>query len=323
MSPGDIPRYDNAFLQGLQEQGYILPGEVPHYDEPFWKGLIKRGSFEGKKIRIEIRATAEDFPKRVPALAEELVRLNVDLLFSATYPEAEAARQAVQRANKTIPIVFGPQNDPVGGGLIDSLARPGGNVTGLLLTDPELEAKRLEVLLETFPRLSRVAFLGDSKSVPPKLIVKVMEAMRAAARAKSVRLDMLDVRRTQELNGAFAQITSGRAQAIMVANTPVLLGARHRIVAFAAQRRLPAMYGDALFVEAGGLMFYGSPYVDLLRRTAAIVAKILNGIKPNDIPVEQPTEFKLLINLKTAQALGVRIPESILLRAETVDQSGP
>ena len=149
------------------------------------------------------------------------------------------------------------------------------------------------------------------------------EALHAAARAKGVRLDIVDVRRPEELKGAFAQITSGRAQGIMVMITPVFVAARHRIVAFAAQRRLPAMYGDALFVEAGGLMFYGSPYVDLERRAAAIVAKILDGTSPSDIPVEQARDFKLLINSKTAKALGATIPQSILLRAETVDTLEP
>ena len=319
LSPGDIPRLDNAFLQELQELGYILPGEIHRYDEAFWKALVKRGSFEGKKIHIEIRATGERFPERAPALAAELVGLNVDLLFTATPPEADAARQAVQRAGKAIPIVFGPLPDPVGAGLVASLARPGGNITGLMLGEPELEAKRLEVLKETFPRLSRVAYLNDPTYLPPELSVRMKEAVHAAARAKGVQLDIVHVQRPEELNGAFAQITARRAQAIMVQMNPVLLAARHRIVAFAAQHhRLPAMYGDALFVEAGGLMFYGSPFADWYGHSAAVVARILKGAKPADIPVEQPTRFKLLINSKTAKALGVTIPESILLRAEQI-----
>jgi len=323
MSPGDIPRYDNAFLQGLQEQGYILPGEIPRYDDAFWRGLVKRGSFNGRKIRIEIRASAERYPERAPELAAELVRLNLDLLFVATPPEAQAAREAVRRANKTIPIVFGPQIDPVGGGLVASLARPGGNITGLALSDPELEAKRLEILKETFPRLSRVAYLRDPSFYPPPLSLRATQAVQSAARAMGLQLEIVEVRSLKELDGAFAQIARGRAEAIMVMSGPLLIPAHHRVIDFAATRRLPAMYWEALFVEAGGLMFYGNPFADWYGHSAAVVAKILKGAKPADIPVEQPTHFKLLINSKTAKALGITIPQSILLRAETVDTLEP
>ena len=300
-----------------------MPGEIPRYDDALWKGLVKRGSFEGKKIRIEIRATAERFPERAPALAAELVRLNVDFLFAATPPEAQAAREAVQRANKTTPIVFGPQIDPVGGGLVASLARPGGNITGLALSDPELEAKRLEILKETFPRLSRVAYLRDPSFYLPPLSLRATRAVQSAARAMGLQLEIVEVRSPEELDGAFAQIARVRAEAIMVTPGPLIVPARHRIVDFAAKRRLPAMYGEALFVEAGGLMFYGTPFADWYGHSAAVVAKILKGAKPADIPVEQPTRFKLLINSKTAKALGITIPESILLRADRVDTVEP
>jgi putative ABC transport system substrate-binding protein len=323
MSPGDIPRYDNAFLRGLQEQGYILPDEIPRYDDALWRDLVKRRSFTGQKIRIEIRATAERSRQRAPQLAAELVRLNVDLIFVATPTEAQAARQAVDRANKTIPIVFGPQYDPVGGRLVASLARPGGNITGLMLSDPELEAKRLEILKETLPRRSRVAYLRDPSFYPPPLSLRATRAVQAAARAMGLQLEIVEVRSLEELDGALAQIARGRAEAMLVLGGPLLLPARHRVIDFAATRRLPAMYSEALFVEAGGLMFYGTPFAEWYGHSAAVVAKILKGAKPADIPVEQPRYFKLLINSKTAVALGVTIPQSILLRAEKVDTLEP
>ena len=323
MSPGDIPRYDSAFLRGLQQQGYIFPGEVPRYDEAFWRGLTTQGFFEGKRIRIEIRATAERYPERVPAFAAELVNLNVDVLFAATPAEAKAAQQAVQRSGKSIPIVFGPGPDPVGAGLVASLARPGGNITGLLLGDPEFEAKRLEILKETFPNTSRVAYLRNPSFFPLAMNQRTMQAVQAAAKAKGIRLHVVEVRMLEELDGAFARILRGRPDAIMVSAGPVLLTARRSTVEFAAKHRLPAMYSEALFVDAGGLMFYGSPYAEWSARAAAIVAKILKGTKPADIPVEQPRDFKLLINSKSAKMLRSKIPESILLRAEMIETLEP
>jgi ABC transporter substrate binding protein len=160
ISPGDVPPYDNAFLQGLQDQGYIVPGEIPRYDDVFWRGLLKRGYFAGQKIRIEVRATNGDF-ERAPELTAELVRLNVDVIFAIPALLAKAAQQAVQNANKTTPIVFGPEYDPVGIGLVASLARPGGKMTGLALTDPEFEVKRLQILKEAFPRISSAAYLTN------------------------------------------------------------------------------------------------------------------------------------------------------------------
>lgn len=319
MSPGDIPRYDNAFLQGLEKQGYILPGEIRRYDDAFWHGLVKRGSFGGKKIRIEVRASVDRFPERVPALAAELVDLDVDVLFASTPPEALAARDAVKRANKTIPIVFGPHPDPVGAGLVASLARPGAGITGLVLSAPELEAKRLEVFVETFPRLTRVAYLHEGTFYPPAMSLRAKEVVQAAARTMGLQLEVFEVYRPEELEAAFSQIARTRAEGIMSMGGPLLLAARRPTVDFVAKRRLPAMYSEALFVEAGGLMFYGNPYADWYGHAASMVAKILKGTKATDIPVEQPTDFKLLINLSTAKALGVTIPRSVLLRAEAVD----
>jgi putative ABC transport system substrate-binding protein len=316
LSPGDLPYLGNAFLQGLQDQGYIAPGEIPHYDAAFWRGLVQRGSFKGQRIRIEIRATDGHF-ERAPELAADLVRLDVDLIAAFSSLCIKAAREAVQRANKPIPIVFGPERDPVGEGLVASLARPGGNMTGLATPDPEFDAKRLEVLKETFPRLSKVAYLTDPVW-HPGYFLRAKPAVEAAARAMGLRLETIEVRTPEDLEGAFKRIVARRAEAILVMVNSLLLPQRHRIVAFAAKRRLPALYGEAMFVEAGGLMFYGSPFVDLERRSAAVVAKILKGAKPADIPVEQPMQFKLIINLKTAKALGLTIPQSVLLRADEV-----
>jgi putative ABC transport system substrate-binding protein len=226
MSPGDIPRYDNAFLQGLQEQGLILPDEMPRYDNASWLALLKRGRFEGKKLRMEIRATIEDFPNRVPPIATELVRRNVDLLFAASALEAAGARDAVRRAGKSTPVVFGPTIDPVGGGLVESLGRPGGNVTGLLLNDLELDAKRLEILTEAFPTVSRVVYLHEPSSFPPALSTRTKSAVIEAAQARGVRVEILEVRRSTEVPSALAQATAVSAQALMVMIAPILLSAR-------------------------------------------------------------------------------------------------
>ena len=320
MSPGDIARYDNAFLHELEKQGYILPGEIPRYDDAFWHGLVKRGFFSGRRIRIEIRASVDGFPARVPDLAAELVGLDVDVLFVATPPEALAAREAVKRVKKTIPIVFGPHSDPIGAGLVASLARPGGSITGLVLSAPELlEVKRLEVFVETFPRLSRVAYLHDGTFYPPAISLKAKQAVQAAARTSGLELEIFEVHKVEEIEGVLSRIARTRAEGIMLSQGPLLVTARRQTVDFIARRRLPAMYGDALYVEAGGLMFYGNPFADWYGHAASIVAKILNGSKATDIPVEQPTDFKLLINLSTAKALGITIPQSVLVRAEAVN----
>lgn len=316
MSPGDVPHYDNAFLQGLQDQGYILPGEIPRYDAASWQGLLKQGYFEGKKIRIEIRATDGHF-ERAPELAAELVGLNVNVIYATPSLLVKAAQEAVRKANKPIPIVFAPEFDPVGLGLVTSLARPGGNTTGLALLDPEFDAKLLEILKETFPGLSRVAYLTNPAWYQDYFL-RSKPAMEAAARAMRIRLEPFEVKTPEDLEGAFAEIARGRIEAIVLPQTPLLLTERHRIRDFAAKHRLPAIYGDALFVEEGGLMFYGASLVNQTRRSAALVAKILRGAKPADMPVEQPTTYQLIINLKTARALGLTIPNEILSRADQV-----
>ncbi len=316
LSPGTVPHYDNAFLQGLQDQGYILPGEIPRYDAGSWQGLLKQGYFEGQRIRIEIRATGEHF-ERAPELAAELVSLNVDVIYAIPAPLVKAAQDAVRKAKKAIPIVFGSEFDPVGIGFVSSLARPGGNTTGLALPDPEFDAKQLEILKETFPWLSRVAYLTNPAWYSDYFL-RSTPAMEAAARAMSIQLRSLEVNTPEDLEKAFTKIARGHIQAIMVPRTPLLLSNRDRIRDFVAKRRLPTIYGDALFVEEGGLMSYGASLADQKRRSAALVAKILRGAKPADIPVEQPTTYKLVINLKTARALGLTIPNEILFRADQV-----
>ena len=316
ISPGDMPRYDNAYLQGLQDQGYIVPGEIPRYDEASWRSLLKRGYFVGQKIRIELRATDGHF-ERAQELTAEFVRLDVDVIFAVPGVLAKAAQRAVRNANKTTPIVFGPEYDPVGSGFVESLARPGGNMTGLAFHDAEFEAKRLQLLKEAFPRISSVAYLINPKWYP-EYFRKSRAEIKTAALELGIRLETIEVDTPSDLKDAFAEIARRRTDAIVVSGSPPFYTERQRILDFAAKRGLPASYGDAIFVEDGGLMFYGMPITDLKRHAAAIVAKILKGANPGDIPVEQPTTFKLIINLKTAKALGVTIPKSIVLRADEV-----
>jgi putative tryptophan/tyrosine transport system substrate-binding protein len=307
LSPGDIPPYDNAFLEGLEDQGYILPGEIPHYDAASWKGLLKRGYFEGKRIRIDFRATGQHF-ERAPELAAELIGLNVDVIFAVPTLLVKATQDAARKATRPIPIVFALVFDPVGFGFVSSLARPGGNLTGVANVDPEFYAKQLEILNETFPRLSRVAFLTNP-FWEPDYVQRSKIAVEHAALGKSIRLETLQANTIKDLEDVFAEITRRRIQAIVLPQSPLLYANRARIIDFAAKHRLPAIYGDALLVEEGGLMFYGSSIQDQKRRSAALVARILRGTKPADIPVEQPTTYKLVINLKTARALGLAIPQ--------------
>ncbi len=321
MSPGDIPQYDNAFLQGLEKQGFILPGEIPQYDEALWHGLVKKGYFEGRNIRIDIRATADRFPERAPEFAADLVREGVDVLFVATPPEAQAAAQAVRQSSKRIPIVFGPVVDPVGAGLVQSFARPGGDITGLAYYDSELVGKQLELLKDAFPKLSKVAYLHEPLVLPPAHSATMKDVIRSVARAKRIRLTIFEVRTPVELEKALSEIARSRPRGIVVMHGPLLVASRQRIIGFASKQKLPAMYGGAIFVEDGGLMFYGTPFSELYGRAASVVAKVLRGAKPSDIPVEQPYEYKLLVNWQTAKNLPVMISEQIQLIAQRIDTS--
>ena len=278
-------RYD-SFRQGLRELGYI----------------------EGKNIFIEIRY-AEGKQDRLSDFATELVKLKVNVIVTGTRPGVLAAKNATS----TIPIVFWAVADPVRAGLVSSLARPGGNITGLSILETELFGKRLELLKETFPKITRVAYFRDATSQGTGSV----EMQAAAARALGLQLQSLDVRSVKDFDGAFEAVLKERAQALTTAATPVISTNQQRIVAFAAKNRLPALYPYSEFIEAGGLMFYGVSFSDLFRRAATYVDKILKR-QPADLPVEQPTKFEFVINLITAKQIGVTIPPNVLVRANKV-----
>jgi putative ABC transport system substrate-binding protein len=250
-------------------------------------------------------------PDRLPSLAAELVRREVDVVVTG----GEAAIQAARAATRTIPIVMGASNDPVGAGLVESLARPGGNITGSTILAPELSRKRLGLLRETGPGVVRVAVLSDPTSPGTG---RDLEETQSAARALGFRLQVWTVRAPRDLDEAFAGMTRDRAEALMTLADPVFTALRVRIVRLAAANRLPSIYYWKDFVDAGGLMSYAPSLQGLYRRAATYVDKNLKGAKPADLPVEQPTKFELVINLKTAKALDLTIPPAVLARADEV-----
>ena len=279
----------------------------------FREGLREHGHIEGQTITIEWRF-ADGSRERLPDLAAELVRLKVDVIFTETTPAARAATQATT----TIPIVFNPISDPVGEGFVANLARPGGNVTGLTQVSRELSGKRLELLTGAVPRVTRVGVLSHS-GVPSERSVRVMlEETEAAARTLGVQLRHLEVQGPRDLDRTFAAISREKVGALMVLPSPMFFSERRLIVDLATKNRLPAMFFLREFAEAGGLMSYGPNFPELWRRAATYVDKILKGAKPADLPVEQPTKFELVINLKTAKALGLTIPQSVLVRADQI-----
>ncbi len=286
------------------------PGTLRIWDG-FLEGLRQLGYVEGQNIVIE-RRFSEGRYERLPALAAELVRLKVDVIVAAAITADEA-----KRATSTIPIVMTNHGDPVGSGLVASLARPGGNVTGLSGQSPDLVGKQLQLLKEAVPRLSRVAVL--SNPTHPGHPTSLREA-GVAARSLKVRLQILEARVPTEFAGAFSAATKESAGALLVLGDPMFFGERTRIVELAAESPLPLMGIQAEYAEAGGLLAYGIDQRDSFRRAATYVDKILKGAKPGDLPVEQPTKFELVINLKTAKALGLTIPQSLLLRADEVIQ---
>jgi putative ABC transport system substrate-binding protein len=278
--------------------------------EAFRQGLRELGHIEGKNIVIEWRY-AEGKPARLPALATELVRLKVDVIVTSGGTMTRAAKEATG----VIPIVMAQDSDPVASGFIASLAHPGGNITGLSALSPELSGKRLELLKEIVPKLSRVAILGISTSPGYGQSKKETEL---AARAFGVRLQYLDVLAQKDIEAAFRAAGKERADAVLVLPSTVFSSHRLQIVDLAVKSRLPAIYLMAEWVEDGGLMSYGVSFTDLFRRAAIYVDKILKGAKPSDLPVEQPTKFELVINLKTAKQIGLTIPQSVLYRADRV-----
>jgi putative tryptophan/tyrosine transport system substrate-binding protein len=295
--------------------GYLSPGSSSdparlRRFEAFRQGLRELGYVEGQTIALESR-WAEGRYDQYPALTADLVRVQVDVIVAV----GGAATQAAQHATRTIPIVMSVVIDPVGSGLVPSLARPGGNVTGLSLMTSDLVGKQFEVLKEVVPEVSRVALLWNPAN--PGSAPQLREA-EVAARALGIRLQTLEAREPQEIDRAFAAMTREQAGALVVLADAIFINQRRQIAELAAERRLPAVYVALEHAEAGGLMAYSANLLDLERRAATFVDKILKGAKPGDLPVEQPTTFELVINLKTAQALGLTIPPSLLFQATEV-----
>jgi putative ABC transport system substrate-binding protein len=278
--------------------------------ETFLQGLRELGYEEGKNIVIEWRSGEGRFD-RLAALAAELIRLKVDIIVTAGPADTRAAREATS----TIPIVMTFDNDPVGNGFIASLARPGGNITGLSTLAPELSSKQLELLKEIVPKSSRVAILGNSTNPGNALALKEIEA---AAKAFGLKLQYLDILDPKAIETAFRTASKSGVEAILVLGIPLLNSERKQLVELAVKNRLPAIYYTGDLVEAGGLMTYGVNRNDLARRAATYVDKILKGAKPAELPVEQPKKFELIINLKAAKQIGLTIPPNVLARADKV-----
>lgn len=301
--PGNLPRV-----------GVLLPwsptsGVSLSFLKAFNQGLQELRYVEGQNLAIEHRY-AEGVSERFSELAAELVRLNVDIIVTTAGPPSRASKLATN----TIPIVFTQVTDPVAEGLVASLARPGGNITGLSQVGPELAGKRLELLKESFPKISRIAILRTPGS---RSSVAQFKETQLAAKTMGVQLQSLEVRSFNELDGTFAA-TSGRADALIVFQSALINTHRMRIVTLAAKSRLPTMFAERTHVESGGLMSYAPSFFDLQRRAATYVDKILKGAKPAELPVEQPTKFELVINLKTAKQIGLAIPPHVLARADRV-----
>ena len=303
-APAKVPRIGYLSPRSLAETAPLL--------ESFRQGLRELGSVEGQTIAIEYRF-AEGRPERLPALAAELVRLKVDVIVTAASPAPEAAKQATS----TIPIVFTVSADPVAVGLVASLARPGGNITGLANMAPDVVGKQLELLKEVVPKVSRVAVLRNPNNPGQSVVLREAEG---AARTLGLQLHIVPARTPTEIETAFAAMRSQRAGGVLVVRDGLFLAQRTQIATLAAKSRLPAVYSFRDQVEAGGLMAYGANSPQMYRRAATYVDKILKGAKPADLPVEQPTKFEFVINLKTANALGLKIPQSLLGRADEVIQ---
>jgi len=278
--------------------------------EAFRQGLRDFGYVEGKNIIIEWRSAEGKFD-RLPALAAELVRLKVDVIVTAGPIPTRAAKEVTS----TIPIIMTQDPDPVGNGFVASLARPGGNITGLSTLAPELSGKQLELLKEIIPKLTRVAVFGTSTRAGNAQALKEIEL---AAGAFKVKLQYLDVLDPKDIETAFQAATKGRAEAVLVLQSAVFFSQRTQIAELAIKSRLPAIYYTTEFVEAGGLMSYATSYTDLFRRAATYVDKILKGRTPSDLPVEQPMKFEFVVNLKAAKQIGLTIPPNVLVRANKV-----
>jgi putative tryptophan/tyrosine transport system substrate-binding protein len=286
------------------------PSAVSARAEAFRQGLHDLGHVEGQDIAIEYRY-AEGKLDRFPALAAELVRLKVDVILTGT----SAGTRSAKEATATIPIVMAQDGDPVGNGFVASLARPGGNITGLSSLAPEISGKRLELLKEIGPKFSRVAVFGNS-AIPGT--AQSLKESELAAGAFGVHLQYLDVRNPKDIETAFSAASKGRADAVLVLASPVFNIQRKQIIDLAVKNRLPVIYYAPEWVQDGGLMSYGVSYTDLYRRAATYVDKILKGTKPADLPVEQPKKFEFIINLNAAKQIGLAIPPNVLARADKV-----
>src|SRR5262245_14245292 len=300
--PTKVPRI--GFLNAL------FPTTNPARMEAFRQGLRDGGYVEGKNIIIEFRY-AERKVDRLPTLAAELVRLKVDVIVTSASQETRAAKEATN----TIPIVMTNEGDPVETGFVASLARPGGNITGLSTFSPELSGKRLELLKEIVPKLSRVAVLGSSTNPGNADTLRELEV---AAQELKVKLQYLDILNPNDIETAFRAAGEERAGAVILLSNSILTSQRRQIIDLAVKSRLPVSYVRPEFVESGGLMTYGVSLIDNFRRAATYVDKILKGAKPADLPVEQPTKFELIINLKAAKQIGLTIPPNVLARADRV-----
>jgi putative ABC transport system substrate-binding protein len=289
----------------------VSPEPSAHLYQAFLQGLDDFGYVEGKNVRVEPR-WAEGKTKRLPELAAELVALKVDLIVSTG---GTVTAHAAKRATQNIPIVFTAGGDVVKLGLIASLARPGGNLTGLSLLTTELNSKRLELLKETIPTLRRAGIVGNPAN--PNYAIHVNET-RAAAKQLGLQVHVLEARQKNDIESVFSTLAEKRVGALLVLSDPMLNANRQRIADLAIETRLPAIYEFREFVEAGGLMSYGTDIVAVYRRLGIYVDKIIKGTKPSELPVELPTNFEMIVNLKTAKQIGLTIPPNVLARADRV-----
>ena len=302
---GNLPRIAFLALNDPESARQVLGA--------FRQGMRERGWVDGQNVVMELRF-AEGKAERLPAIVAALINNKIDIIVATSSATTKVAKDAT----KTIPIVMATSADALSEGFVVNLAHPGGNVTGMTyFAGPEIVGKQLELLKTAIPFAARIAVLTNPTSgAHPAFILQ----SRIAARASEVQLEVSEVRSPDQLDAAFAAMSGGRAEALLVASDSLFYGQRRRIVELAARGKLPAMYSQKEFVDAGGLISYGANLPDMYRRSAAHVDKILKGAKPGDIPVEQPTKFELVINLKAARSLGLSIPSSLLLRADEVIQ---
>jgi putative ABC transport system substrate-binding protein len=293
--------------------GYLSPQSRldPPYDRAFLQGMSERGYVEGRNLIVEWRF-ADGHYERLPALAAELVRLNVDVIVASTSPAIRAA----QKVTTSIPIVFPATGDPVGSGFVASLARPGGNITGLSNINLDVSAKLLELLMTMLPGLSRVAVLGNPGSSTHTAILQGIQT--AAMKTAGLRVLSVEAGTKEEIEHGFVRMTREGANGLIIAGDPFLIQQARQIALLAVQHRLPSITQQPLYAEAGGLMSYGQSVADSHRYAAAYVDRILKGAKPADLPVEQSTKLQLVINGKTAKALGLAIPQALLISADRV-----